>query len=117
MYDENEGLLDPYHGYTNNIFDKSSNAYSDFKSNYNRYYDDATRGDISANRNSRARNNDRNRNRPEPLDRGAMMFGNNGGNNGDQYDGGGFEMRGVSSSSGSRGGYDERYDDYCDHPT
>ena len=30
MYDENEGLLDPYHGYTNNIFDKSSNAYSDF---------------------------------------------------------------------------------------
>ena len=51
MYEESEGLMDPYSGIQNNIFKQSGMSsdysYNDSRLSYNRYYDDATRGDIS----------------------------------------------------------------------
>ena len=96
IYDENEGLLDPYHGYTDQIFNKGSgNTYYNHRS-----YDDVV-GDITS----------KNRNKPEPLDRGAMMFKTTrphkyrDNNNDDYYyDDGGFEMGGM------RGHHEDYYD-------
>ena len=76
------------------------NYYESAKSSYNRYYDDATRGDISHNRGGRSKAS-------EYIDRGAQMFAARDRNS---MSSPGFEMQ--ENFSGATRGDDRRYYDH-----